>query len=167
MAKNCTLKNGTCGFGDCVGGDKPGMCGINFGGPGQCSNSGAPNNGRCWFDKDCAEKNATCNSKNEHQHINQTCSTLLTKFAKDVTCDQGYQSAVSNSSNYQGSISPDKSTRQPCGFVCNKSPTPTPPLHPSSYICSPGLGCHADSRSPGKGSDGVRYSNLQPKFKKD
>ena len=45
---------------------------------------------------------------------------------------------------------------------CNAtSPFPGPPLHSSSFICSPGIGCHQDSRVPGYDTDGARYSNIQ------
>ena len=159
--KKCTLTNGTCEFGSCVGND-PGMCGINFEGPGTCSNTNAPHNGKCWFDQDCGT--ASCQPKNGladfescttnktedtcpkekcqwtaptcqankkkgiHQHINQTCDTLLNTYKKDVKCNNGYEAAVSSNPNYNGSINPqDITKRQPCGFVCNKSPTPPSP----------------------------------------
>ena len=143
MVKNCTLNNGTCGFHVpyCVGGGKqPGMCGINFEGPGNCINSDAPHEGKCWFDKDCGT--ASCQPKNpgdgyvqecvdqpqntcptdkcqwtgptcqgdKHLHINQTCDSLLSNFKKDVKCNQGYEAAVSSSGNYNGSIA-KKNTR--------------------------------------------------------
>lgn len=158
--KNCTLTNGKCGFQSCVG-KNPGMCGINFEGPGKCSNTDAPNGGKCWFDKDCGP--ASCQPKNpgdglvqdcldkqqntcptdkcqwtvntckgdNHHHINQTCDSLLNTFTNDVQCNKGYEASVSSDLNYNGSINPqDITKRQPCGFVCNKSPTP-PPSPPS------------------------------------
>ena len=153
----CTLENGTCGFPakTCVGGNKPGMCGINFEGPGTCSNSNALNKW-CWFDKDCGSPNCqptdpgagvvqACLGKTEktcpkdkckwtgptcqgdsHHHLNQTCDSLLSNFKKDVKCNQGYEAAVSSSVNYQGRINTNTKKRQPCGFVCNKSTGPKP-----------------------------------------
>ena len=54
----CKLDNGSCGFSPkaCVGGDKPGMCGINFDGPGTCSDSEKKN---CWNDQDCGKGQCT------------------------------------------------------------------------------------------------------------
>ena len=190
MVKNCTLNNGKCGFPNCVGGGGGGgdkLCGINFEGPGKCSNSDPsdpsdPHKGQCWFDKDCGScqpkkganpdckgkttKNTCLTEKNcqwtgptcqgdGHHHINQTCDSLLSNFKKDVKCDHGYEAAVSSSGNYNGSIAKKTLDRQPCAFVCNKS-TPSE----GSYICSPGLGCHPDSRAAGTGPDGTRYSDM-------
>ena len=46
-----------------------------------------------------------------------------------------------------------------CNGACPLVSRPSPPSN--SFICSPGLGCHLDSRSPGSGSDGVRYKLKQ------
>lgn len=120
--KKCTLTNGTCEFQSCVG-NNPGMCGINFEGPGTCSSDQSK---KCWFDKDCGS-GETCTG-DSHHHINQTCTSLLNTFKNDVKCNNGYEAAVSSNPNYNGSINPqDITKRQPCGFVCNKSPTPPSP----------------------------------------
>ena len=116
--KKCTLTNGKCGFQSCVG-NNPGMCGINFEGPGTCSDQSK----KCWFDKDCGS-GETCTG----DHINQTCASLLNTFTNDVQCNKGYEASVSSDLNYNGRINPqDITKRQPCGFVCNKSPPPSPP----------------------------------------
>ncbi len=53
----------------------------------------------------------------------------------------------------------DKHLQQYWCSTCNESQH-HPKLKPGSFMCSPGIGCHADHRAPGKGSDGARYSNL-------
>ena len=98
----------------------------NFEGPGKCSNTDAPNGGKCWFDKDCGPNNTCTGDSQHHHHINQTCDSLLNTFTNDVQCNKGYEASVSSDLNYNGRINKNM-TRQPCGFVCNKSPSPPSP----------------------------------------
>ena len=67
----------------------------------------------------------------------------------------------------QGSDGVRYSNMEACESACQQRPHPQPPPGPHhnlggfSFVCSPGLGCHRDSRPPGHGSDGVlRYSNM-------
>ena len=120
---NCKLDNGDCGFLHCVG--NPGTCGINMEGAGKCNKTKTT---KCWFNTDCPS-GETCQElpgKEGHQHINQTCSDLLSQFKSKVKCDDGYVAAVSSDPNYNGSVNKQKTQRQPCAFVCNKSSAPGP-----------------------------------------
>jgi|UniRef100_A0A6C0J4W5 hypothetical protein len=140
MSKPCNLVNGTCGFKDpaCVGDS----CGINFMGPGTCSDNKTP----CFFDKDCINvgKDHKCTGKSDHYHINQTCDQLLKSYGeKNVVCKDGYEAAVSTDSNYNGtySLKTNHVQRQPCMFECNKSTAPAPkPVENKGSCCDNGSG---------------------------
>jgi len=151
MSNPCKLDNGTCHFSPkaCVG-NNPASCGINFGEPGKCNDD---KKSPCYFNKDCGEGH-TC-SGGDHQHINQTCPALLNTFKDKVTCNQGYEAAVSTAANYTGSVvkgkKGEKWKRQPCMFVCNESTSPAPkPDENKGICCDKGSG---DSNCE-KGSDG-------------